>query len=78
MNSATFRRKDFHELLYFEALYVIVPYRQISLQTIGLHIRNSWRGTLVAEETNTAFSEWSVGESLHIFIWYLGDFSASL
>jgi uncharacterized BrkB/YihY/UPF0761 family membrane protein len=35
-------------LILFQAIYVLVPSRHISLRTIGLHIRNSWRGTLIA------------------------------
>src|SRR6266702_8111255 len=35
-------------LFLFEALYVVVPYRQVTLHTIGRHIRKSWRGALVA------------------------------
>jgi uncharacterized BrkB/YihY/UPF0761 family membrane protein len=35
-------------LFLFQAIYVLVPSRDISLRTIGQHIRNSWRGTLVA------------------------------
>jgi membrane protein len=35
-------------LFLFQAIYVLVPSRHISFRTIGLHIRNSWRGTLIA------------------------------
>jgi uncharacterized BrkB/YihY/UPF0761 family membrane protein/membrane-associated phospholipid phosphatase len=35
-------------LILFQAIYVLVPSRHIRFQTIGLHIRNSWRGTLIA------------------------------
>ncbi len=35
-------------LILFQAIYVLVPSRHIRLRTIGRHIRNSWRGTLVA------------------------------
>ena len=34
--------------LLFQAIYVLVPSRHISMRTIGLHIRKSWRGTLIA------------------------------
>jgi YihY family inner membrane protein len=35
----------------FQAIYVVVPSRHISMRTIGYHIRNSWRGALVATIT---------------------------
>jgi uncharacterized BrkB/YihY/UPF0761 family membrane protein len=35
-------------LFLFQAIYVLVPSRHISIRTIGLHMRNSWRGTLIA------------------------------
>ncbi|MGZ6364459.1 MAG: YhjD/YihY/BrkB family envelope integrity protein [Ktedonobacteraceae bacterium] len=35
-------------LILFQAIYVLVPSRHINLRTIGLHIRNSWRGALIA------------------------------
>lgn len=35
-------------LILFQAIYVLVPYRHISMRTIGRHIRNSWQGTVVA------------------------------
>jgi YihY family inner membrane protein len=35
-------------LFLFQAIYVVVPSRHISIQTIGRHIRNSWQGALVA------------------------------
>jgi uncharacterized BrkB/YihY/UPF0761 family membrane protein/membrane-associated phospholipid phosphatase len=35
-------------LILFQAIYVLVPSRHIRLRTLGLHIRNSWRGTLIA------------------------------
>jgi len=35
-------------LILFEALYVVVPHRHVAPHTIGRHIRNSWRGALVA------------------------------
>jgi uncharacterized BrkB/YihY/UPF0761 family membrane protein len=38
----------FLSLILFQAIYVLVPSRHITIQTIGHHIHNSWRGTLVA------------------------------
>lgn len=38
-------------LILFEALYVVVPHRHVTLRTLGRHIRNSWRGALVATIT---------------------------
>ena len=35
-------------LILFQAIYVLVPSRHIRWRTIGLHMRNSWRGTLIA------------------------------
>jgi len=35
-------------LFLFQAIYVVVPSRHISMRTIGHHIRNSWQGALVA------------------------------
>lgn len=35
-------------LILFQAIYVLVPYRHIRFQTLGLHIRNSWHGALVS------------------------------
>ena len=35
-------------LILFETLYVVVPHRHVAPHTIGRHIRNSWRGALVA------------------------------
>jgi uncharacterized BrkB/YihY/UPF0761 family membrane protein len=35
-------------LFLFQAIYVLVPSRHIRFRTIGLHIRNSWRGTFIA------------------------------
>lgn len=35
-------------LILFQSIYVLVPFRQISIRTIGHHIRNSWHGTIVA------------------------------
>ncbi|TMD56777.1 MAG: YihY/virulence factor BrkB family protein [Chloroflexi bacterium] len=35
-------------LILFQAIYVLVPYRHVTFQTLGRHIRNSWRGTLVS------------------------------
>jgi YihY family inner membrane protein len=35
----------------FQAIYVVVPSRHISRRTIGYHIRNSWKGALVATIT---------------------------
>jgi uncharacterized BrkB/YihY/UPF0761 family membrane protein/membrane-associated phospholipid phosphatase len=38
-------------LILFQAIYVVVPSRHISMRTIGYHIRNSWQGALVATIT---------------------------
>jgi uncharacterized BrkB/YihY/UPF0761 family membrane protein/membrane-associated phospholipid phosphatase len=38
-------------LILFQAIYVLVPSRHIRFRTIGLHIRKSWRGTLIATVT---------------------------
>ncbi len=35
-------------LFLFQAIYVVVPSRHISMRTIGRHVRNSWQGALVA------------------------------
>ena len=35
-------------LILFQAIYVLVPYRHVTFQTLGRHIHNSWRGTLVS------------------------------
>ena len=35
-------------LILFETLYVVVPHRHVAPHTLGRHIRNSWRGALVA------------------------------
>ena len=35
-------------LVLFQAIYVLVPSRDISMRTIGRHMRKSWYGTLVA------------------------------
>ncbi len=35
-------------LILFQAIYIVVPHRHVSMRTIGRHIRNSWQGTLVA------------------------------
>jgi uncharacterized BrkB/YihY/UPF0761 family membrane protein len=35
-------------LILFQAIYVLVPSRDISMRTIGRHMRKSWYGTLVA------------------------------
>ncbi|HYX48937.1 MAG TPA: YhjD/YihY/BrkB family envelope integrity protein, partial [Ktedonobacteraceae bacterium] len=35
-------------LILFQSIYVLVPSRHINLRTVGPHIRNSWRGTLIA------------------------------
>ena len=35
-------------LILFQTIYVLVPYRHVTFQTLGRHIHNSWRGTLVS------------------------------
>ncbi|HKF38866.1 MAG TPA: YihY/virulence factor BrkB family protein, partial [Ktedonobacteraceae bacterium] len=35
-------------LILFQAIYVVVPHRHVTLRTLGRHIRNCWRGALVA------------------------------
>ncbi len=35
-------------LILFQAIYVVVPHRHVTLRTLGRHIRNSWRGAIVA------------------------------
>jgi YihY family inner membrane protein len=35
-------------LILFQAIYVVVPHRHVTLRTLGRHIRNSWRGAFVA------------------------------
>lgn len=40
-------------LILFQAIYVLIPHRHVTLQTLGRHIHHSWRGALVS----TAFMQ---------------------
>ena len=62
-------------LILFQAIYVLVPSRHIRLRTIGLHIRTSWRGTLIATgvlQLSFLLSHFYTSSSLSYYIGDLG------
>ncbi len=62
-------------LILFQAIYVLVPSRHIRLRTIGLHIRTSWRGTLIATgvlQLSFLLSHFYTSSSLSFYIGDLG------
>ncbi len=62
-------------LILFQSIYVLVPSRHINLRTIGVHIRNSWRGTLIATgvlQLSFLFFHFYSSSSLSYYIGDLG------
>ena len=56
-------------LILFQAIYVVVPHRHVTLRTLGRHIGNSWHGALVATI--------ALQVVLHLFPFYATHFLGS-
>ncbi len=60
-------------LLGFEFIYVMIPHRHITVRTLGRHIRNSWRGAVMATVATQLFLLVFPFFTLHFLGSYLGQ-----
>jgi uncharacterized BrkB/YihY/UPF0761 family membrane protein/membrane-associated phospholipid phosphatase len=60
-------------LLGFEFIYVMIPHRHITIRTLGRHIRNSWRGAVIATVATQLFLLVFPFFTLHFLGSYIGE-----